>query len=194
MSGLVGGPAPEFTAEALSEGEITTLSLEAYRGKWLYLLFYPLDFTFVCPTELLAFSDKIKDFDSLNAEVLGVSIDSVYTHLAWTETPRTNGGIEGLQFPLLSDQKRELSQAFGVDSPDGPAYRGLFLIDPDGIVQQMTVNNLPVGRNVEEALRILQAYQHVAEYGDVCPANWIPGETTMVADPKASKDYFSQLS
>jgi len=156
------------------------------------LFFYPLDFTFVCPTEILAFSDRLGEFRKLGAEVLGASVDSKFSHLAWTEKPREQGGIKGLAYPLLEDLKKELAAAYGVlDEAGAVALRGLFLIDPDGVVQHATVNNLGVGRSVDETLRLLQAFQYVREHGEVCPADWKPGTKAMKADWEKSKEYFA---
>jgi peroxiredoxin (alkyl hydroperoxide reductase subunit C) len=187
----IGKPAPRFALEAVQGADFRTIKLDDFKGKWLIVFFYPLDFTFVCPTEICAFSDRVSDFRKSGAEIIGVSIDSKFTHLAWTQRPRREGGIEGLQFPLLSDMNKQMSRDYGVLSDDGVALRGLFIIDPDGIVQHATVNNLPVGRNVDETLRVLHAFQHVREHGDVCPANWEPGHPTMIPDVQASKVFFS---
>jgi peroxiredoxin (alkyl hydroperoxide reductase subunit C) len=192
MSFIVGKAAPAFSLDAVHNGAFKNVSLEDYKKKWLVLFFYPLDFTFVCPTEILAFSDRYDEFKKLGAEVLGVSIDSKYTHLAWTSQPRKEGGIEGLKYPLAADLKREVSTAYGVLADDGVALRGLFIIDPDGVVQHATINNLGVGRSVDEALRVLQGFQFVREHGEVCPANWQPGGDTMNPDPQKSKAYFSK--
>ena len=168
--------------------------LSSFKGKWVVLFFYPLDFTFVCPTEITAFSDEYDKFSALYTEILGVSVDSKHCHLAWIQTPRNEGGIGDINYPLVSDLKREICQAYNVLNDDGEADRGLFLINPEGIVMHTTVNKAPVGRNVEETLRILQGYQYVAANPDeVCPANWTPGEKTMLEDPKGSKEYFSAL-
>lgn len=191
MSTLVGNPAPEFRGQAVHNGQFKNLSLEDYKGKWLVLFFYPLDFTFVCPTEILAFSDRLGEFQAIDAEVVGVSVDSHYTHLAWTEKPRDAGGIQGLKYPLLSDLSKEIAVDYNVLS-DGVSLRGLFIIDPDGIVQHATVNNLAVGRSVDETLRVLKAFQFVRENGEVCPANWNPGDQAMQPDPEGSQDWFSQ--
>lgn len=189
---IVGQKAPEFTTRGVLNGRFTDYSLPARNGRWTVLFFYPLDFTFVCPTEILAFSDRLGEFKKLNADVFGVSVDSEFCHLAWTETPREKGGIFGLSYPLLADVRREISRAYGVlDEAAGVALRGLFIIDPEGIVQHATVNNLGVGRSVDETLRVLQAFQFVAEHGEVCPADWKPGEKTMKADWVESKDYFA---
>jgi len=195
MSQIVGQKAPEFAQEGVLGGRFGTYRLSDYRGKWVVLFFYPLDFTFVCPTEILAFSDRIDEFRKLGAEVLGVSVDSKYSHLAWTEKPREQGGIKGLAYPLLEDLRKELSVAYGVlDGAGAVALRGLFLVDPDSIVQHATVNNLGVGRSVDETLRVLQAFQFVREHGEVCPADWKPGAKSMKADWEKSKEYFAAAS
>jgi len=191
MSAVVGKKAPHFKLDAVHSGTFKEVALEDYKGKWLVAFFYPLDFTFVCPTEILAFSDRLNDFKKFGAEVIGVSIDSKFTHLAWTEKPRKDGGIEGLRYPLLADMNKQMSTDFGVLS-DGVALRGLFIIDPDGVVQHATINNLGVGRSVDETLRLLQAFQFVREHGEVCPANWQPGGDTMKPDPQKAKSYWSK--
>jgi peroxiredoxin (alkyl hydroperoxide reductase subunit C) len=188
---LVGGEAPQFKGDAVINGQFKQISLDDYKGKWLVVFFYPLDFTFVCPTEILAFSDRIEDFHNANADIVGCSVDSKYTHLAWMEKPRDAGGIQGLKYPLLSDLSKQVSVDYGV-LHDGVALRGLFIIDPDGVVQHATINNLAVGRSVDETLRLLQAFQYVREHGEVCPANWEPGKQSMKADPEGSKEWFSQ--
>ncbi len=193
MSQIVGQKAPEFALEGVLNGNFSTYRLTDYRGKWVVLFFYPLDFTFVCPTEILAFSDRLGEFRKLGADVLGASVDSKYSHLAWTEKPREEGGIKGLAYPLLEDLGKDLTREYGVLAPDGRvALRGLFLIDPDGVVQHATINNLGVGRSVDETLRVLQAFQFVREHGEVCPADWKPGTKTMKADWKGSKEYFAK--
>jgi len=191
MSNLVGHAAPSFKLDAVIGGQFKTVSLDDFKGKWLVVFFYPLDFTFVCPTEILAFSDRIEEFHKANAQVVGVSVDSKFTHLAWTEKPRDGGGIQGLKYPLLSDLNKQMAVDYGVLA-DGVALRGLFVIDPEGIVQHCTINNLGVGRSVDETLRVLQAFQFVAENGEVCPANWTPGQDSMKPDPEGSKDWFSK--
>ncbi len=193
MSTIVGRKAPDFELTAVDQGEFKTLKLDDYQGKWVVLFFYPLDFTFVCPTEILAFSDRLSEFHKLGAEVIGASIDSQFAHLAWTERPRQQGGIEGLRYPLLADMDKTLAQDYGVLDPSaGVALRGLFVIDPDGVVQHATINNLAIGRSVDETLRIVQAAQYVRENGEVCPANWQPGSDSMKADWQGSKEYFSK--
>jgi peroxiredoxin (alkyl hydroperoxide reductase subunit C) len=164
------------------------------QGKYVVLFFYPLDFTFVCPTEITAFSDRYEEFKNLNTEVLGVSVDSQFCHLAWVQTPRNDGGLGDLAYPLVSDLKREISEAYGVLSEDGVALRGLFIIDKEGVIQHSTINNLGFGRSVDETLRVLQAIQYIqANPDEVCPAGWTPGEKTMKPDPKGSKEYFAAI-
>lgn len=195
FSAKVQQPAPHFSGVAVVDGDFKEIKLNDYQGKYLVLFFYPLDFTFVCPTEILAFSSKIKDFKSLNSEVVGVSVDSHFSHLAWLNTERKHGGLGGLQFPLLSDITKEISKDYGVLlEKDGIALRGLFIIDPNGIVRQITINDLPVGRNVEEVLRLLKAFQYHEKHGEVCPANWDPDSNadTIKPDTKQSKEYFEK--
>ncbi len=191
----VGQPAPDFTATAVVDQEFKTIKLSDYRGQYIVLFFYPLDFTFVCPTEITAFSDRYEEFQSLNTEVLGVSVDSEFSHLAWIQTERKAGGLGDLAYPLVSDIKKEISAAYNVLEPEvGVALRGLFLIDKDGIVQHATINNLSFGRSVDETLRVLQAVQHVQSHPDeVCPAGWTPGDKTMTPDPVKSKDFFASV-
>lgn len=192
MPQIVGRQAPDFALEGVLNGRFAHYRLSDYKGKWVVLFFYPLDFTFVCPTEILAFSDRLGEFKKLGAEVLGASVDSKYSHLAWTEKPREQGGIRGLAYPLLEDLGKELAEEYGVLAEDGKvALRGLFIIDPDGVVQHATINNLGVGRSVDETLRVLQAFQFVRENGEVCPADWKPGTKAMTADWEKSKEYFS---
>ena len=190
----VGHQAPDFTATAVVDQEFKEISLSQYRGKYVVLFFYPLDFTFVCPTEITAFSDRYTDFSSKNCEILGVSVDSKFSHLAWIQTPRNQGGIGDINYPLVADLNKEIGNAFNILDDEGKALRGLYLIDPDGVIVHATINNLPVGRNVDETLRLLQAFQYVQSNPDeVCPANWTPGEKTMKPDPKGSKEYFSSI-
>jgi alkyl hydroperoxide reductase subunit AhpC len=177
---IIGQQAPHFAGQAAKNGEIVNISLSDYKGKFLVLFFYPLDFTFVCPTELVAFNDRMKDFKALNAEVLGVSVDSVHTHLAWMRTPRSEAGVGELDYPLLADLSKQVARDYDVLTGD-VALRGVFVIDPDGVVQSATINNLPVGRNIEEVLRTVKAAAHVREHGDVCPANWQEGQHGMAA-------------
>jgi len=191
----VGQKAPDFKALAVVDQDFKEITLSQYKGKYVVLFFYPLDFTFVCPTEITAFSDQYRDFSSKNTEVIGVSVDSQFSHLAWIQTPRNQGGIGDINYPLVADLKKEISTAYNVlDDNVGVALRGLFIIDPDGFIMHSTINNLPVGRNVEETLRILQAFQYVqANPDEVCPANWTPGDKTMKPDPIGSKEFFNTL-
>jgi alkyl hydroperoxide reductase subunit AhpC len=191
-------PAPQFEVEAVVNGDFKTVKLRDYVGKYVVLLFYPLDFTFVCPTELIAFSDRAKEFDEIDCAILGFSVDSVYTHLAWSNTPRNHGGIGNLAFPHCSDLTKKVSRDYGILIEDGSdagvALRGLFIIDGKGILRQVTVNDLPIGRSVDETLRLVKALQFTDKYGEVCPANWKPGSDTIKADPKESQTYFSKIS
>lgn len=192
MSVLVTKPAPSFQAQAvMPDGSFKSVSLEDYKGKYVILFFYPLDFTFVCPTEIIAFSDRVADFEKLGVQVLGCSIDSHYTHLAWRNTPRAEGGLGDIGYPLIADLNKKIAQDYDVLVPDGVALRGLFLIDREGNVRHQVVNDLPLGRSVDEALRVVQALQYVEKHGEVCPANWKEGDKTMKADPSGSREYFS---
>jgi len=192
---LVGHKAPEFTATAVFDQEFKTIKLSDYKGKkYVVLFFYPLDFTFVCPTEITAFSDRAGEFHKIGAEILGVSVDSQFSHLAWVQTDRKSGGVGDLKYPLVADLKKEISEAYQVLADDGIALRGLFIIDKEGIVQHATINNLGFGRSVDETLRVLQAIQYVQTHPDeVCPAGWKPGAATMKPDPVKSKEYFKAL-
>ena len=191
----VGQPAPEFTATAVYDQEFKIVKLADYRGQYVVLFFYPLDFTFVCPTEVTSFSDRYDEFAAINAEVLGVSVDSEFSHLAWIQTERTAGGVGDLKYPLVSDIKKEISCAYNILDPEaGVALRGLFIIDKEGIIQHATINNLSFGRNVDEVLRTLKAIQYVQAHPDeVCPEGWHPGDKTMNPDPAKSKIYFEAL-
>jgi alkyl hydroperoxide reductase subunit AhpC len=190
MGARVQQPAPHFACEAVVNCEFKDVSLSDYKGKYLVLFFYPLDFTFVCPTEILAFNDRVEEFRKIGCEVVAASVDSKFTHLAWLNTPRKDGGIAGVTIPLLADLKKDVARDYGVLLPDGVALRGLFVIDPKGIVRHITINDLPIGRSVDEALRVVQAVQFADQHGEVCPANWTPGKDTMKADPEGSKEYF----
>lgn len=186
--------APGFTATAVVNEEFKPVSLSDYRGKYAVLFFYPLDFTFVCPTEIIAFSDRIKDFHDRNCEVLGVSVDSQFSHLAWIKMPRAEGGLGGLKYPLIADLTKSISQDYGVLLEGGIALRGLFLIDKAGVVRHMVVNDLPLGRSVDESLRMLDALQFFERHGEVCPANWKPGAATIKPGVKESKEYFQKAA
>ncbi|QCD98101.1 2-Cys peroxiredoxin BAS1, chloroplastic-like [Vigna unguiculata] len=193
---LVGNTAPDFEAEAVFDQEFIKVKLSEYIGKkYVILFFYPLDFTFVCPTEITAFSDRHAEFEELNTEILGVSVDSVFSHLAWVQTDRKSGGLGDLKYPLISDVTKSISKSYGVLIPDqGIALRGLFIIDKEGVIQHSTINNLAIGRSVDETKRTLQALQYVQQNPDeVCPAGWKPGEKSMKPDPKLSKEYFSAI-
>ena len=196
MTIRVGQQAPDFTATAVFDQEFQEVKLSKYRGKYVVLFFYPLDFTFVCPTEITAFSDRYGEFSSKNTEVLGVSVDSQYSHLAWLQMDREAGGLGDIAYPLVSDLNKTIAKDYNVlDEEAGVAVRGLFIIDPDGVIMHATVNNLPVGRNVDETLRVLQAFQHIRSHPDeVCPADWTPGDPTMNPDPVKSKEYFAAVN
>jgi len=189
---LVTAQAPTFVAKAVSGKEFVTVDLASYKGKWVVLFFYPLDFTFVCPTEITAFSDRIEDFRKLNAEILGVSVDSEYSHLAWIQTPRSKGGLGEIHYPLVSDISKKISSDYGVLVEPGIALRGLFIIDPEGKIAYQVVHDLGIGRNVDETLRVLQALQYTRAHGEVCPANWTPGADTMKADPVGAQEFFQK--
>ena len=193
MGVLVGRQAPEFDLEAVVDGGkfIDSCKLSDYRGKYVVLFFYPLDFTFVCPTELHAFQSRLEEFSHKNVAVLGCSVDSKFSHHALLNTPRSQGGIQGVTFPLLSDINKEASKAYDVlAEKEGVAYRGLFLIDREGIVRYQVVNDLGLGRNVEEVLRMVEALQFTEEFGEVCPANWQKGERAMKPTDEGLKEYF----
>jgi alkyl hydroperoxide reductase subunit AhpC len=191
MSAQVTKPAPDFTADAVVNGEFKTIKLSDYRGKYVVLFFYPLDFTFVCPTELVAFSDQIDEFKKRGCEVLAVSVDSKFSHLAWVNTPRKEGGIGQVKYPIISDLSKSISRDYGVLLEDaGISLRGLFLIDKQGVLRHALVNDLPLGRSVAEAIRTLDALQHFEENGEVCPANWHKGQMAMKPDTVGSKSYF----
>lgn len=191
----VGQLAPDFKAVAVFDQEFAKIKLSDYQHKkYVVLFFYPLDFTFVCPTEITAFSDNFTKFAELNTEILGVSVDSEFSHLAWLQTERDAGGLGDLNYPLISDLKKEISAAYNVLTDEGIALRGLFIIDKEGLIQYATINNLAFGRSVDETLRVLQAIQHVqTNPEEVCPANWQPGDKTMIPHPVRSKDYFSAI-
>nr|QCI07375.1 2-Cys peroxiredoxin [Leiomenia cribrosa] len=190
----VGQYAPDFSAVAVYDQEFKQIKLSDYIGKYVILMFYPLDFTFVCPTEITAFSDAYQKIQSLNTEILGISVDSEYAHLAWLQTDRDVGGLGDLKYPLVSDITKKISISYNVLTEQGTALRGLFIIDKEGIIQHALINNLDFGRNVNETLRTLQAIQYVQMNPDeVCPANWEPGNATIISNPKKSKEYFSSI-
>ena len=188
---IVQNEAPDFKATTVMEdGSIKDVKLSDYRGKYVVLFFYPLDFTFVCPTEVIAMSDRIEEFEVRNAQVLGVSVDSQFSHVAWRNTPRKKGGIGDINYPLVSDLDKSISRNFGVlvEKP-GIALRGLFIIDKLGKIRHITINDLPLGRNVDEVLRVLDAVQFNEKYGEVCPANWKQGAEGMKPSQSGLEDY-----
>ncbi|XP_066469900.1 peroxiredoxin-2 [Tiliqua scincoides] len=189
----IGKPAPDFHATAVVDGAFKELKLSDYKGKYVVLFFYPLDFTFVCPTEIIAFSDRVGEFHKINCELIAASIDSQFTHLAWINTPRKEGGLGSINIPLVADVNHSLSKMYGVlKVEDGISYRGLFIIDDKGILRQITVNDLPVGRSVDETLRLVQAFQFTDQHGEVCPAGWQPGGDTIKPTVKDSKAFFAK--
>ena len=193
MAIQVGSPAPDFAGEAVIGTDFKNIKLEEFRGKWLVLFFYPLDFTFVCPTEIVAFHDSLDQFEGLDTKVVGCSVDSKFSHLAWNQTPLDKGGLGGVAYPLLADLTKSISRDYGVLLEDaGVALRGLFLIDPDGVLQYQTVNNLNVGRSIKETLRIIKAFQWSKENGDVCPANWDEGQEAMKPTSESTGAYLAK--
>lgn len=193
MAVLVGKKAPDFKADAVVNGDFKTVSLSDYKGKYVVMFFYPLDFTFVCPTELHAFQEKLSAFKSLNCELIGVSVDSKFSHFAWLNTPKEEGGIKGVTYTLVSDINKTIARDYDVlIANDGVALRGAFLIDKEGVVQQQTINNLPLGRNVDEMVRLVEALQYTESHGEVCPANWKKGDKAMKADQAGLKSYFKK--
>jgi peroxiredoxin 2/4 len=213
MSVLVGKKAPDFSADAVVNGGdfVENFTLSQFRGKkYVVLFFYPLDFTFVCPTEIIAFQERIKDFEAKNTQVIGVSVDSKFSHWAWLNTPKEKGGIQGVQYPLVADLTKTISRNYDVlagdyeydiDEESGTeivkfngapvAYRGLFLIDLEGTVRHQLVNDLPLGRSIDEALRLVDALQHFEEKGEVCPANWEEGKDAMTASADGVASYLA---
>ncbi|XP_029640069.1 peroxiredoxin-2 [Octopus sinensis] len=186
--------APEFKGMAVVNGEFKTIQLSDFKGKYLVLFFYPLDFTFVCPTEITAFSDRMEEFKDINCEVVACSTDSHYSHLAWINTPRKQGGLGEMKIPLLADKTHKIASDYGcLKEDEGISFRGLFIIDEKGVLRQITINDLPVGRSVDETLRLVQAFQFTDKHGEVCPVGWKPGSNTMKPDPKGSKEYFKQM-
>jgi len=195
LAPIVQKPAPAFKAQAVVDGQFKEVSLADYAGKYVVVYFYPLDFTFVCPTEIIAFSDRIQEFKEIDAEVIGISTDSHFSHLAWISQPRKQGGLGGLSYPLVSDFNKQISRDYGVLIEEaGIALRGLFIIDPSGVLRQMSINDLPVGRSVDETLRLIKAFQFVEKHGEVCPANWTPDSPTIKPDPKGSLEYFDKVN
>jgi peroxiredoxin (alkyl hydroperoxide reductase subunit C) len=192
---LVGKPAPDFSVDGYYKGKFENYTLKSFNGKWIYLLFYPLDYTFVCPTEVLSFSKQAAEFSARQCQVLGVSVDSKFVHKAWVESKAEEGGLGGsLAYPLLADLNKTMSRSYGVlEENAGVALRGSFLIDPKGTIMHSVVNNLPVGRSAHEALRTLKAFQYVTSHeGEVCPADWDEGMDTMKASPDGMRQYLTK--
>jgi alkyl hydroperoxide reductase subunit AhpC len=192
MAAVIQKEAPDFTATAVVNEEFKQVKLSDYRGKYVVLFFYPLDFTFVCPTEIIAFSDRIEEFTKRNTVVLGASTDSQYSHLAWIRQPRAQGGLGGLNYPLIADLTKQISKDYGILLDSGIALRGLFLIDKEGILRHITINDLPLGRNVDEVIRLIDALQHYEHHGEVCPANWHKGDPTI--NPNRASEYFQRVN
>jgi peroxiredoxin (alkyl hydroperoxide reductase subunit C) len=196
MSVLVQREAPDFTAAAIMpDNEIDQgFSLQKYRGRYIVLFFYPLDFTFVCPSEILAFDRRLEDFKARDCEVIGVSVDSHFTHLAWKNTPVEDGGIGPISFPLVADLSKQIARSYGILSDGSVALRATFLIDREGIVRHQVVNDLDLGRNIDDALRTLDALQHSEKSGDVCPANWERGQEAIQPSPAGVKKYLKEFA
>ncbi|MFA6101994.1 MAG: peroxiredoxin [Victivallaceae bacterium] len=193
MCTLVTRPAPDFKAQAvMPDNTFEDLQLSSFRGKYVLLFFYPLDFTFVCPTELIAFDRKLDEFKKRDTEVIGVSVDSAFSHLAWKNTPVKEGGIGNVQYPIVADLTKQISRDFGILFNDSIALRGLFLIDKTGVVRHAVINDLPLGRSIDEALRMVDALQFHEKYGEVCPANWKAGEEGMKATQEGVTAYLSK--
>lgn len=195
MAVLVGKAAPDFTAAAVMGNNSIeeNFNLKHHiKGKYAVIFFYPLDFTFVCPSELIAFDHRLEEFKKLNVEVIGVSIDSHFSHLAWKNTAVNNGGIGQVKYPLVADIKHEICKAYDVEADAGVAFRGSFLIDKSGIVRHQVVNDLPLGRNIDEMLRMVDALQFTEQHGEVCPAGWNKGKAGMKADTKGVAEYLAK--
>ncbi|MBI4715424.1 MAG: peroxiredoxin [Nitrospirae bacterium] len=194
MAVLVTKEAPDFTATAvMPDGTFNDkLKLSSFRGRYVVLFFYPLDFTFVCPSEIIAFDHKLAEFSRRDCEVIGVSVDSQFSHWAWRNTPVDQGGIGPVKYPLVADLNKSISRAYDVLVNEAVALRGLFLIDRAGIVRHQIVNDLPLGRNIDEALRMLEALQFNEKHGEVCPANWEEGKPGMKASAEGVADYLAK--
>ena len=193
MAVLVGKQAPDFTAPAvLGSDEVKDITLSSHiKGKYAVIFFYPLDFTFVCPTELIAFEHRLDEFKKRGVEVIGVSIDSHWTHIAWKSTPVDKGGVGQLRYPLVADMTHAICRAYDVESAGGMAFRGSFLIDRSGVVRHQVVNDLPLGRNIDEMLRMVDALQFTEQHGEVCPAGWQKGQTGMKENPEGVAKYLA---
>jgi len=193
MSVLVGKQAPDFKAQAvMPDNSFKEVSLSDYKGKYVVLYFYPLDFTFVCPSEIIAFDHRLKEFKDRNTEVIGVSVDSHFSHWAWKNTAVENGGIGNVQYPLVADLKKTISADYDVLFDESIAFRGSFLIDKEGVVQHQVVNNLPLGRNIDEMIRMIDALQFTEKHGEVCPAGWKKGDEGMKADSDGVASYLAK--
>ncbi|RIK93247.1 MAG: alkyl hydroperoxide reductase [Proteobacteria bacterium] len=195
MSSLIGKKAPDFTAAAVMPDDsiVNALTLSEYlKDSYGLIFFYPLDFTFVCPSEIIAFSNRMDKFAELNTKVVGVSVDSQFSHFAWRQTPVEKGGIGRIKFPLVADITKNIARNYGVLKDEAVAFRGTFLIDRDGMVRHCVINDLPLGRNVDEAVRMVEALQFHEEHGEVCPAGWQKGQTGMKADAKGVAEYLAQ--
>lgn len=191
MTPKIQKPAPDFAGTAIVDGLFQEISLSDYKGQYLVFFFYPMDFTFVCPTEIIAFSDRFEDFQNIKCQVVACSTDSQFSHFAWVSTPRKQGGLGPMKIPILSDKSMKISKAYGVlDEETGVPFRGLFIIDGLGNLRQMTINDLPVGRSVDETLRLVQAFQFTDEFGEVCPSGWTPGKKTIKPDVVGKQEYF----
>lgn len=187
--------APFFKCPAVVNGEFKDVSLEDYKGKTLVLFFYPLDFTYVCPTEIINFNDRAKEFEKLGAEIAAISVDSVNSHLAWTKVPRSEGGLGPTQIPIISDIRKFVSKYYGVlEFKKGVALRGTFIIDKNSIIRHMSINDLTIGRSVDETLRLIEAMNHADEHGEVCPVNWKKGEVGIKPTPEDAKNYFQSTN
>jgi peroxiredoxin (alkyl hydroperoxide reductase subunit C) len=193
MESVVGKVIPAFKAQGCANGEFVEIDSAKFKGKWTVLLFYPLDFTFVCPTEIVAYDQAADRFAKLGATVYGASVDSHFTHRVYLKTSRAEGGIEGVKMTLIADLGGKIASSLGILSDGGVALRGLFIVDPDGIVQHATINNLSVGRAVDETLRLIEAFQFTKSHGEVCPANWKPGAKSMKPTSDGLKDYMKAM-
>lgn len=195
MTPPISKPAPKFTATAVVDGAFKEITLDQYKGKYVVLFFYPLDFTYVCPTEIIGFSDASAEFRKTNCELIAASCDSEFTHLAWVKTPRADGGLGELKIPLIADKSGKIAQDYGVYNQEtGVPFRGLFIIDDRQILRQVTVNDLSVGRSVDETLRLVKAFQHADVYGEVCPAGWKPGGRAIKPNPQSAQEYFRDVN
>eukprot|EP01101_Sappina_pedata_P010776 TRINITY_DN687_c1_g1_i1.p1 TRINITY_DN687_c1_g1~~TRINITY_DN687_c1_g1_i1.p1 ORF type:complete len:196 (-),score=102.63 TRINITY_DN687_c1_g1_i1:137-724(-) len=191
----VGQVAPSFTADAVIEQSIEKFSLESLRGKYVVVFFYPLDFTFVCPTEIIQFSEKAAEFRNINCEIVGISVDSAFSHLAWVNTPKREGGLGPINFPLVADLTKKISKDFGVLMEEaGHSLRGTFILNESGVIRHLSMNDPPVGRNADEVLRLVKGYQYVDVNGEVCPASWNPGAPTIKPNPVQKKEYFEKVN